>query len=169
MRTGKAIFLTVGGLIIIVLIAILAISLVEQRNAESSQIVYYEKSEVSRPKVKVAYFSSNLGQMKLKDEKEATFTIENIGDKSLFLSSVRTSCDCTFAKITIGNATSAEFNMHSKTEWVGEVKPKEKATLTAIYRPFIMPVSGPVSREVYIATNDPNNPRLTFTISAIVK
>ncbi len=164
----KAVFIIIGGLTLLVLLVIVLFSLTEQQG-KGGQVAQYVKSDSSRPKANVASFSSDLGKMKVSDEKTTQFAIENSGNKSLSLFKISTSCDCTFAIVTINDVKSEEFNMHSKSSWTGEVKPGEKAILTVIYRPSVMPVSGPVSREVYLLTNDPDKPKLTFTISAFVE
>lgn len=140
------------------------LSAAEQKEANKSNVTSKVTSKVS---VKDA--SSDLGRMKVTDEKSAAFIIENSGKDILQLFNVSTSCDCTFATVTINDSKSPEFGMHGKSSWVGEVKVGEKATVTAIYKPSIMPVSGPVSREIYVATNDPDNSKLTFTVSAFVE
>ncbi|MBI2622231.1 DUF1573 domain-containing protein [Candidatus Microgenomates bacterium] len=164
----KAVFVIIGGLTLLVLLVIVLFSLTEQQG-KGRQVTQYVKSDSSRPKANVASFSSDLGKMKVSDEKSAEFTIENNGNKPLSLFKISTSCDCTFATVTINNVKSEEFSMHGKSSWTGEVKAGEKATVTVIYKPSIMPVSGPVSREVYVGTNDPDRPKLTFTISAFVE
>jgi hypothetical protein len=59
--------------------------------------------------------------------------------------------------------------MHSSISWVGTLNPGKKATVKVIYRPYIMPVSGEITRDVYVQTNDPDNERITFTVKAFVE
>lgn len=59
--------------------------------------------------------------------------------------------------------------MHASGSWTGNIEPGKKAKLSVIYRPSIMPVSGIVTRDVYIQTNDPEKPKLTFTVKADVE
>ena len=59
--------------------------------------------------------------------------------------------------------------MHSKSPWTGTIEPGGKALLSVIYRPFIMPVKGVVTRDVYMETNDPTKGRMTFTVKANVE
>ncbi len=117
--------------------------------------------------------SADLGNMKVSDERSATFTVTNTSNSILRLYNVSTSCDCTFATIDINGVKTGEFNMtmHMSTNlknWIGEVKPGDKATLTAIYRPKVMPVSGPITRSVFFSTNDPANPKVEITLKANV-
>ena len=117
----------------------------------------------------------DLGSMKVSDEKTATFTITNTSkDAPLRLWGVATSCDCTFATVTIGGQTTGEFNMTmhmgaTLKNWIGEVPPSEIATLAVIYRPKVMPVSGPVSRQVDFQTNDPKHATVEVTVKANVQ
>lgn len=168
--SGKYMFLLIGG-ITVILLAVIGLFAVR----ESSQVVgaenikSFSKTDTSKPAVKVNRDTADLGRMKVSDEKKTDFVIENSGTRPLQLYQVRTSCDCTYGKFTIDGKESPEFTMHSKNPWVGELAPGKKATLIAIYRPFIMPVKGPVSRDIYVRTNDPENLMLTFTVKANVE
>lgn len=163
----KAVFLVIGGVTVSVLILIAFFSVSESKQSKGNAITY-SVSDRERPKAQISSLFADLGNMKVKDEKTADFIIENVGTKPLRLSKISSSCDCTFGKITIDGKTSPEFGMHSKNNWVGTVDPSKKATLSVIYRPYIMPVKGVVTRDVYVGTNDPLNERLTFSVKAIV-
>lgn len=115
----------------------------------------------------------DFGSMKVDEEKAATFTITNTSDAVLRIWGIATSCDCTFANITINGQKEGEFNMpmHMAARlknWIGEVPGGEKATLEVIYRPKVMPVSGPVSRQVQFSTNDPKNAEVELSVKANV-
>ncbi|KKT81057.1 MAG: hypothetical protein UW78_C0018G0007 [Candidatus Azambacteria bacterium GW2011_GWA1_44_9] len=115
----------------------------------------------------------DFGSMKSDEEKTATFTIANTSDSTLRLWNISTSCDCTFATVTIGSQTTGEFNMpmHMKSDlknWIGEVPAKQTAVLNVMYRPKVMPVVGAVTRQVTFSTNDPNNPQVEVSIAANV-
>lgn len=167
--TEKIIFLIIGGLTVFALILIAIFSVNEQKQAQGSTAIFsYSTSDKDKPKVTLASTFSDLGNMKVKDEKAAQFIIENTGNKPLQLYKISTSCDCTFGQVTIDDTKSPEFSMHA-SPWVGTVEAGKKATLSVIYRPSIMPVSGVVTREVYVQTNDPENQQLTFTIKAFVE
>lgn len=168
--TEKIIFLIIGGLTLFVFILIIIFSVNEQKQAKgSTAIASYTVSDQDRPKATASSLFSDLGNMNVKDEKAAEFTIENTGGKPLQISKVRSSCDCTFGQLTIENTKSPEFSMHAGSPWVGTIEPGKKAALSVIYRPSIMPVSGVVTRDVYIETNDPEKPTLTFTVKAFVE
>jgi hypothetical protein len=168
--TEKAIFLIIGGFTLIVVVLIIIFSINEQKQAKTSaSILSYSVSDREKPEASVSSSFSDLGKMKVKDEKTAEFTIENKGSKPLQLYKIRSSCDCTFGQVTIDGNKSPEFSMHASSPWVGTIEPGKKATLSVIYRPFIMPVSGVVTRDVYLETNDPEKPRMTFTVKAEVE
>jgi hypothetical protein len=117
--------------------------------------------------------SEDFGNMKVSDEKRAMFTITNTGDSILRIWKVATSCDCTAATIKIGDTETPEFSMvgmmnSSLANWLGEVPVGQKAILTVIYRPSVMPVNGPITRQVTFSTNDPKNPDVEVSIAANV-
>lgn len=164
----KAIFFIIGGVTILVLILIAIFSINEGKQSKVDTVVY-SVSDRERPKAQIPSLFADLGNMKVNDEKTADFIIENGGTKPLQLSKISSSCDCSFGKVTIEGKVSPEFGMHSRNNWVGTVDPGKKATLSVIYRPYIMPVKGVVTRDVYVSTNDPENERLTFSVKAIVE
>lgn len=168
--TDKIVFLIIGGLSVIALVLIAIFSVNESKQSSgNTAIASYSASDKDRPKVTVSGTFFDLGKMKVKDEKSADFTIENTGNKPLQLSKIQASCDCTFGQVTINGVKSPEFTMHSTNPWVGTIDPGKKATLSVIYRPYIMPVSGVVTRDVYVQTNDPEKSQLTFTVKAFVE
>lgn len=115
----------------------------------------------------------DLGSMKVDEDRTATFTITNTSDTVLRIWGVTTSCNCTFATVTIGSIESGEFNMTMHTSgplknWIGEIPAGQTALLKATYRPKVMPVSGPVSRQVRFSTNDPKTPEVEVSVKANV-
>lgn len=115
-----------------------------------------------------------LGEVSVDGDYPAEFTISNTGDAPLEISDVRTSCMCTFAEIIIGGEKSPEFNMvmhnsHATRRWKGELQPGESATARVIYKPHLMPVQGPVERNLVFTTNDPDNKEVELVVGAIVK
>lgn len=119
--------------------------------------------------------SEDFGNMAVSEDKTATFTIQNTSpDSILRLWNVYTSCDCTFASVVIGGEKTGEFNMpmHMNAElknWIGEVEPNGTATLLVTYKPSVMPVQGPVTRQVSFSSNDPSNAEVTVSVSANVQ
>lgn len=111
------------------------------------------------------------GRIKLDEgDVKKTFTIKNIGTDTLSLLNISTSCMCTTAQVKIGEQTSPFFGMHSKSSWIGEVEPEEKAELEIVFDPAYHGPSGvgPISREIIVETNDKDNPRLVFNLTANV-
>lgn len=117
---------------------------------------------------------ADLGDMKVTDERSVTFTVTNTSQGSVLrIWGIATSCDCTFANVTIGDTKTGEFNMsmHMNStlkNWIGEIPSGKSATLEVIYRPKVMPVSGPVTRQVNFSTNDPNNAEVEVSVKANV-
>lgn len=170
LSTEKSIFLLIGGFTLLVLVGIIVLSVNEDNKVRSaSPVTGYTASDSLKPAVSVSSSVADLGNMKVKDEKSATFTIRNKGQKPLQLFKVSASCNCTFGQLTVNGVKSPLFSMHSTDPWVGNVDPGGTADLTVIYRPYLMPVSGPVTRDVYVGTNDPVNSSLTFTVKANVE
>ncbi len=170
LSTEKIVFLIIGGLTVFALVLIGIFSVNEQKQSQgSTAIASYSTADKDRPKLTVSGTFNDLGNMKVKDEKSAQFTIENTGSKPLQLYKMRSSCDCTLGQVTIDGVKSPEIGMHSNNPWVGTVDPGKKATLAVIYRPYIMPVSGVVTRDVFVQTNDPEKSNLTFTVKAFVE
>lgn len=163
--------LIIGGVGVITLIIIIFIAIVAAREGSSSKssTTSYTLSDTERPTVKTDSDFQDLGKMKVSDVKSATFKITNIGKKPLVLSDINSSCDCTFGKVTINGNSSPELGMHSQSNWQGSVEAGKEATVEVIYKPSIMPVKGEVGREVYITTNDPEKPTLTFSVKAVVE
>ena len=168
--SNKTPYLVIGGITLAVFIFIIFFAINEGKGSSNTQsTLIYSANDSERPKIKFSSPSADLGKMKVTDEKNAEFILENTGTKPLQLFKVSTSCDCTFGQITIDGEKSPEFGMHSKNLWSGSIEPGKKATLTVVYRPSIMPVKGEVSRQVYIQTNDPENKQVTFSINAFVE
>lgn len=133
------------------------------------KIASYSANDTQKPQVKVTSTSSDLGQMKVSDQKSQDFTLKNIGSKPLQLSNISSSCMCTAGQVVIDGKESEEFGMHSQADYIAQVDPGKTATVRVTYRPFQMPVYGAVEREVYVTTNDPENPKLVFKVQAFVK
>lgn len=131
-------------------------------------ITSYSLNDKERPKVEAKITFFDLGKMKVSEDKSANFKIKNIGQKPLQLSNVSSSCNCTFGQVVIDGKESDVFGMHNVSDFAGEIPPGKEAIIKVIYRPSIMPVYGAVEREVYVSTNDPENPKLIFKVKATV-
>ena len=161
--------LIIGGVIILTIFIVGSYFLLAGEGQSEVKITSYSVNDKEKPKAEVKETLKDLGAMKVSDEKEATFTLKNVGRKPLQLSNVSSSCGCAVGKIVIDGKESEEFGMHNVSDYVGEIAPGKEATVKVIYRPFVMPVYGAVEREVYLTTNDPENPKLVFKVKAYVK
>lgn len=160
---------TVIGLTVLVFVVLVWISSQKRRSAGNAQIVSYQVSDLERPRVEAPTTFADLGRIKLSPEKTTEFLIENKGERVLQIAKVSSSCGCTVGVVEIDGVKSPEFGMHSISDWVGNLGPGKKALVRVIYRPYIMPVAGIVTRDVYLQTNDPEKPNLTFSVKAYVE
>ena len=99
-----------------------------------------------------------------------SFTIANPSDAPLKLYDVKTSCMCTTAQLKTASQTSKKFGMHEKNSNVFEINPGETAELFVEYDPAFHGPSGigPISRTITMDTNDPDQPTLSFLVTANV-
>lgn len=162
----------VGGTIaftIVALIFIVFFAFREGNGQKPANIVSYAASDKKKPQLSASSFNADMGKINVNDEKKAEFSLKNTGSQPLTIFGISSSCDCTYGKVTIDGKESPEFTMHSQNSWTGTIAPGKSAKLSVIYRPFIMPVKGIVTRDVYLKTNDPKKSNLTFTIKADVE
>lgn len=164
MKSDTKIFF--GAIIVSLIVIVSGIFLFGQDNSP-------KRENLGVAAMKIDKTSADLGKMKGDEERKTEFIITNTSSSTLRIWNVATSCDCTFATISIAGKTSAEFNMAGMmssdlTNWIGEVPAGQDAKLTVIYRPKIMPVTGAVSRQVTFATNDPKNEKVEVSIKANV-
>lgn len=138
-------------------------------NKPQVQVAAYSSKDKDKPIVEVKKTLVDLGTIKVSDQKEVEFTIKNIGTKPLQLSNMSSSCMCTFGQLIYQGKTSDEYGMSTISDVLTPIAPNTEAIVRVIYRPYIMPVYGPVEREVYLSTNDPNNPKLVFQVKTVVK
>ena len=80
-----------------------------------------------------------------------TFPIQNTGDESLIVYSVVTSCGCTTAYLSSA-----------------VIPPGQRADLTATFDPNYHDTTGPVTRLVWLKTNDPDMPLVELRMDAVV-
>lgn len=132
------------------------------------------REELGSASMAIDKTAADLGSMNKDEERTAVFSIENTGSSALRIWNVSTSCDCTFAVVKIGEKETGEFNMPGHMagwlkNWIGEVPAGQKAILSVIYRPKVMPVVGKISRQVSFYTNDPKNEKVEVSIEADVQ
>lgn len=101
---------------------------------------------------------------------EKVFSIKNVGSGTLELANVKTSCLCTEAQVTINGEKSPFFGMHASSSWFGRLDPGAEAQLLVIFDPAYHGPSGvgQITRLVTVETNDPEHPKLEFTLTAEV-
>lgn len=131
--------------------------------------ISYKIGDADRPKAEVLTSLIDIGEMKVDEIKEVSFQLKNSGAKPLQLLNINSSCNCTFGQIIYKDLTTKQYGMHKQSGYVTDVAPGDSATVKVIYNPSIMPVYGPISRDVYVSTNDPENSKLIFTIKTVVK
>ncbi len=100
-----------------------------------------------------------------------TYEIENNGKGDLKIDRIWTTCGCTEARLKVGERTSQKFGMHDSAPfWSQTISPGEKGFLEVVFDPgFHGPGgTGPVTRAVYLSTNDPLNKEARVLLSANV-
>ena len=158
----------ISGAIFLVLIVGLSFLLTAgQKQAPAAAT--FSAADKDRPIAETPETSADLGEMKVSDVKQQDFILKNVGTKPLQILNVNSSCNCTSGQIIYNGTTSKEFGMHAQSGYVTDIAASTSATVRVTYRPSIMPVYGPVEREVYIETNDPTQNKLVFSIKANVK
>jgi len=140
-----------------------------KQNTSTTTSVSYNLKDKERPKVEAKELFKDLGTIKVSEQKSEEFLLKNVGEKPLQLSQITSSCGCTVGQVIIDGKESEEFGMHSQSNYIAEIAPQKEAKMRVTYRPYVMPVYGPVDREVYLTTNDPENPKLVFKVKAVVK
>ena len=128
----------------------------------------YARGDPSAPKLTIAETHFDFGKTPMSDVKTKDVLLTNAGKNDLQISNLATSCDCTYAYLEIGAATSPRFSMHANEPWMGTIKGGEKGTLKIFYEPKLMPVKGKVERIVAFSTNDPSRPRVEVHLTADV-
>lgn len=102
------------------------------------------------------------------------FNIENVGTGPLKIDDMQTSCACTSVVLKIGDKVSPKFSMPghgiNPTAWSETLVPGQKAQLEVLFDPaFHGPGAiGPIVRDIYLFTNDPNNKKVVVKLSANV-
>jgi len=98
-------------------------------------------------KITIIPNSWDFGEVKEGEVKNKIFTVKNIGDENLIIKSIYTNCGCTTAEIS------------SK-----KIAPQEATELKVAYNSKGKS-SGKDSKEIYIVSNDPINPKAKITIT----
>ena len=109
-------------------------------NIQEKPVKQYKTEENSRPQMEILETQFDFGKMALTDIKTKEIEIKNIGGQPLIISKLFTSCDCTFAKLKVGNQESPRFSMWKNFSWRMEIPPGGSGILSITYEPKIMPV-----------------------------
>jgi len=105
---------------------------------------------LSQAQIEAETYLWDFGQVRNDQTLEKTIIIRNVGAASLEVKTVFTSCGCVQAEIVPKN-----------------IAPREQAELKIIYSPQGQP-EGPDSKDIYIFSNDPENPQVKISIQAEV-
>ncbi|MDP3994802.1 MAG: DUF1573 domain-containing protein [bacterium] len=159
----------IGFIALLVGVAVFANNSGGQTQTPKTPEITYSSSDAERPKAEASVTNFDLGDMKVSEDKKQDFEIKNTGSKPLQILNVSSSCGCTTGQIIYKDQESPEFGMHSQSAFVTEIAPDDSAKVRVTYRPSVMPVYGAVEREVYVTTNDPDNGRMVFSVTANVK
>lgn len=131
----------------------------------ADDVVESSKSKkVEAPKIKTDKRTHDFGKINATDNQRHSFSIENVGTKTLLLMDPRTSCHCTSVIIRSESSLSPVFSMHDRESWTGKVEPGEKAQVDVIYDPKVHKIQQKAERSILIKTNDPKMRSLMFNI-----
>lgn len=123
-------------------------------------------------KVEAAVIEYDTGTVSMADGLvKHTYKIKSIGEGSLEIKKIWTSCMCTTARLRVGDSLSSEFGMHSNSLfWSKKIAPGETGYLEVAFDPAFHGPSGtgPISRAIYVSTNDPDNKDIEFLLLADV-
>lgn len=158
---------TVG--IIVIFVLLVGGAIVAFVTTKSNSISQYSPNDKNRPQFIIGQTNFDFGVMSLSEIKTQEVPIKNSGKSSLILSDFITSCDCTFVQAIINDQASPKFSMHRNPDWRGKILPDDSALIKITYEPKVMPVRGPVKREIIFKTNDPNQPVINLSFTAKVE
>lgn len=137
-----------------------------------------EKLLASAPKdapkiITISETKKDLGIVNLKKGVATTeFIIKNGGKSDLIIDKLSSSCGCTSASLVYQGTEGPRFSMagHGQEEpdpnWKAAIAPGDEATVKVYYDPAVHPeLTGPVTREISIHSNDPVDFETKFTIT----
>ena len=130
-----------------------------------------ELKATQEARMEVSETNHDWGEIKIDGGKvQKDFVIKNIGSGTLSLANVVTSCMCTTAQVKVKDNKSPFFGMHAQSSWMGEIEPEEEAILTVEFDPAFHGPNGvgAITRQASLETNDSENPKITFNLSANV-
>lgn len=161
-KLGKVIKISVVSLVVVLVVGGTIFGIVR----------YIGNRNFGDPKIEITNLSHNAGTISMADGLlEHTFEIKNVGEGDLKISEIRTSCMCTTVRLRVGDKLSRGFGMHdNSTLWSEKIAPGETGYLEVTFDPnFHGPEgTGPVTRVVYVSTNDLENKDIEFILTADV-
>ncbi len=104
----------------------------------------------AEPSAKVDQLEYDFGTVKEGKVVEHSFYIKNVGDDTLIIARVHSSCGCTAALASND-----------------EIPPGDSAEIKATFKS--KGFAGTIKKKVYVDTNDPSHYRITFTITGYVE
>lgn len=123
----------------------------------------YTSDEALAPRAVLSKKYFNAGQLKNKtDLVTHSFNLSNQGQSNLVISKLTTSCHCTTAQLIYDGRSSQKWGMASGSDWQVSIKPGDTAVINIEYDPKKMISDGLIQRAIYIITNDPKQPELTY-------
>ena len=125
------------------------------------------------PKITTSETKKDLGIVSLKKGIVTTeFVIKNEGKSDLVIDKLSSSCGCTSASLVYQGKEGPRFSMpgHGQEEpdpsWKASISQGDEATVKVYYDPAVHPdLTGPVTREVSVHSNDPVDFETKFTIT----
>ncbi|PIZ00559.1 hypothetical protein COY62_01955 [bacterium (Candidatus Howlettbacteria) CG_4_10_14_0_8_um_filter_40_9] len=156
----------IGGLAIVAVVVMIVMSDPGSKKASDST---FDKNDENRPVAVLSTKKIDWGEINLNDVKESEVELTNEGNSPLEIKGLSTSCGCTVVKVSQNGTETKEYGMHEPLKNKVSIESKSLVKLKIIYRPYVMPVEGAVTRQVFIETNDPVNPKLEISASAVVK
>ena len=125
------------------------------------------------PKITTSETKKDLGIVSLKKGIVTTeFVIKNEGKSDLVIDKLSSSCGCTSASLAYQGKEGPRFSMpgHGQEEpdpsWKASISQGDEATVKVYYDPAVHPdLTGPVTREVSVHSNDPVDFETKFTIT----
>ena len=125
------------------------------------------------PKIVTSETKKDLGVVNLKSGVVTTeFVIKNEGRSDLVIDKLSSSCGCTSASLVYQETEGPRFYMaghgHESPDanWKVAVAPGDEAKVKVYYDPSIHPdLTGPVTREVFVHSNDPVDFETKLTIT----
>src|SRR3989344_8700159 len=127
MSTKTVILLILAFLVMIFGMALLVTK--DQKPEPKEEV--YSKESLDRPKAEVTKNLIDIGEMKVNEIKEVSFSLKNIGNKPLQILNINSSCNCTFGKVlykdpvTRKDIETKQFGMHKQSGYVTDIAPQD--------------------------------------------